>query len=182
MRYRAIRLITAIGFITPSHSPACEGMSSTSRLNIFHVGEVRGRGSEQKGGIARRKGEQAIVVRIAVHIQVQAPLKPIGGGRSTPVRGASTVLRLVSVPRDVTAPLALRITSSTRSFGFSQLTGIRRTEQVSPWNSEDCRIWRRIVQLLLISLLHPSVFRFRSSERWVVSIFNLSDIFFKCYH
>jgi len=43
-------------------------------------------------GIARRKGEQAIVVRIAVDVQMQAPLEPIGGGCSIPVWGASSVL------------------------------------------------------------------------------------------
>lgn len=47
--HRAIRLITAIGFITPAHSPTYEGTSLTLRLNIFHVGEVRDRGCEQRG-------------------------------------------------------------------------------------------------------------------------------------
>lgn len=97
--------------------------------------------------------------------------------------GASSALWLVPVPHDVTAPLALRITSSTRSFEFSQLTGIRHTKQVSPWNSEDCRTWGRIVRLLLISLLHHSVFRRPglTSERSVVLIFNLSDTIFERY-
>lgn len=125
--------------------------------------------------VKSKKGDRAQENRRSPFIsRCKLPLNRSVGAVLPLFGGASSALWLVSVPRDVTAPLALRITSSTRSFEFSQLTGIRHTEQVSPWDSEDCRTWRRIVKLLLISLLHRSVFRRLpglTSERWVL-IFN----------
>lgn len=100
-------------------------MSSTSRLNIFHVGEVRGRGSERKGG--SRAGERAIVVRIAVHVQVQAPLKPIGGGRSTPVWGCK-----LSPLIGLCAPWRHRAAGVTYNFKHAELW-IQSVDWYSPY-------------------------------------------------
>lgn len=109
-----VYLITANSFITPAHSQACKGTpTNTSRLNIFRVGEIRSRkcAKRRRGNRAeRRTGDRRSNCRSSRCSRCRAPLVIHGGGFSTPVGGASSVLRLVRVPRDVIAPLELRIT------------------------------------------------------------------------